>query len=373
MTILIETIFPPRRLWRLFVPIVATFVVPAVGAADVELTRRVTVMGTVLKLEVSAGDRASAVTASQAAIDAVEAVDSRLSTWREESELSRLNRAEVGAEVAISPELEADLRDARRWWRETGGLFDPGIASLVAAWDLRGGGRVPSPREIVAAKLTSGFDSMVLGAGCAQRAIDGFGIEEGGFGKGIALRDAARAAIENGATCAVIDLGGQVVVSGACGSRGVDIAHPRRRDEFIGRLNLRSGTAATSGNSERGFVIDGVRYGHLLDPTTGHPVNDWGAVTVVAADPVAADCLATALFVMGPRRGAEWLRGRPDVEAIFAETAGDSMIVTATPSLRDRLVVFEETEGDHPKTRVAGEAGSSEVPDTVHTSTGKSI
>jgi thiamine biosynthesis lipoprotein len=185
------------------------------------------------------------------------------------------------------------------------------------------------------------LEHLQLGSGIARRAIAAFGVEEGGFGKGIALRDAVTAALDAEASCVVIDIGGQVVVSGSCGTTGIDIAHPRRREAVIARLDLSSGSAATSGNSERGMLIDGVRYGHLLDPTTGRPAPDWGAVTVIASDPVAADCLATALFVMGPRRGAAWLRGRPGIEAVFAETDGESMIITATSGLRGRLVVFE--------------------------------
>jgi len=136
---------------------------------------------------------------------------------------------------------------------------------------------------------------------------------------------------------------GQVVVSGACGVAAIDIAHPARRDHVVARVKLRTGSAATSGNSERGLLIDGVRFGHLLDPRTGRPAPDWGAVTVFAPDPVAADCLATALFVMGPRRGGEWLRGRTGVEAVFAENDSESVIITATAGLEGRLTVYEGT------------------------------
>ncbi len=359
-----------RPTWRCLILLAAVFVVPSAGASEVELSRRVVVMGTVLEVEVSARDRETAVAASQAAIDAVEAVDRRLSTWSEESELSRLNRAAVGEKVTISPELEADLRDARHWWSETGGRFDPGVASLVNAWDLRGRGRSPSPPELIVALSAAGIEHLLLGPGFAQRAVEGFGVEEGGFGKGVALREAARVATETGASCALIDLGGQLAMSGACGTREIGIAHPRQRDNVIARLKLRSGSAATSGNSERGFVVDGVDHGHLLDPTTGRPASDWGAVTVVASDPVAADCLATALFVMGPRRGAEWLQGRDGVEAVFAETNGEAMIITATPGFRGRLVVFEGTLRYLPPPGRFREAGAQEILEISDSKTG---
>jgi thiamine biosynthesis lipoprotein len=168
----------------------------------------------------------------------------------------------------------------------------------------------------------------------------GFGIEEGGFGKGIALRSAVAAALDAGAECVVLDFGGQVSMNGSCGATWVDIAHPDDRHRGLARLEIGAGSVATSGNSERGLVIDGVRHGHILDPRSGRPVVDWGTVTVVADDPVTADCLSTALYVMGPRQGIEWLRNRPEVDAVFIERSGEDKFITATAGLQGRLEVF---------------------------------
>ena len=300
-------------------------------------------MGTVLEMTISARDRGTALAASQSLLDAVDGVERRLSTWREGSELSRFNRSVPGIEVNLSEELEADLREVRGWWSATGGAFDPGVASLVAAWDLRGWGRTPSDSELAVARAAAGFEHLFLGSGVGSRATGGFGIEEGGFAKGVALREAAAAALAAGATCVVMNFGGQVQVTGGCGDRWVEIADPRQRSKDVARISLSSGSIATSGNSERGLVVDGVELGHLLDPLSGRPVPSWGAVTVVAADPVTADCLATALFVMGPHRGAEWLRGRTGIDAVFAEGGGVTTNLTATAGLRGRVVVSEGT------------------------------
>jgi thiamine biosynthesis lipoprotein len=321
----------------------AAIITTGAGASEIELSRQIAIMGTVLEMTVSAGDRGTALTASQSLIDAVDAVERRLSTWREGSELSRFNQSASGIEVSLSPELEADLREVRRWWSATGGAFDPGIASLVAAWDLRGWGRTPSDSELAAAREAAGLDHLVLGLGVGSRATAGFGIEEGGFAKGVALREAAAAALAEGASCVVMNFGGQVQVAGGCGDRWVEIADPQQRSRGVARISLDSGSIATSGNSERGLVVDGVELGHLLDPLSGRPAPSWGAVTVVASDPVTADCLATALYVMGPHRGAEWLRGRTGIEAVFAEGGGVRTKLTATAGLRGRMVVSEGT------------------------------
>ncbi len=322
---------------------ILTLTASGAGAGEIELSRQVAIMGTVLDMTVSAGDRGTALAASQSLLDAVDAVERRLSTWREDSELSRFNRSVPGIEVSLSPELATDLREARSWWSATGGAFDPGVASLVAAWDLRGRGRRPSDTELAAARAAAGLEHLVLGSGVGSRATAGFGIEEGGFAKGVALREAAAAALAAGAICVVMNFGGQVQVAGGCGDRWVEIADPQQRSRGVARISLDSGSIATSGNSERGLVVDGVELGHLLDPLSGRPAPSWGAVTVVAADPVTADCLATALYVMGPHRGAEWLREQTGIEAVFAEGSGMTTQLTATAGLRGRLVVSEGT------------------------------
>jgi len=307
------------------------------GPASVE--RRVWAMGTRISVTIEADDRGRAVHASEAALRAVVEVEKRLSTWIDYSELSRLNRTETGADFSVSTELESDLRQAFHWWKETQGAFDPGIASLIAAWNVRGRGREPSAVELQSARAAAGLEHLFIDSGIARIDIDGFGIEEGGFGKGVALDEAADAAREAGADCVMLDFAGQIAIDGDCPEIKVDLADPDLRVERIAMLRVRSGSVATSGNSERGLVVNGVTRGHLLDPRTGSPAPDWGSVTVVASDPVAADCLSTALYVMGPKAGGEWLRGRPDIEAVFVERNGEDTRMTATPGLKGRLEV----------------------------------
>jgi thiamine biosynthesis lipoprotein len=314
---------------------------PAIAeTSSATVERRAWAMGTRLIVTVEAVHRSAALEASEAALRAVSEVEARLSTWTDDSELSRLNRASPGTDVVLSPELEADLLEAVHWWTETGGAFDPGVAILVDAWDLRGRGRVPSATELEASLSASGPRPVILEPGIARIERAGLGIDEGGFGKGVALRSAARAAREAGAGCVVLDFGGQISIEGSCGSLWIDIAHPDDRHRGLARLEVKAESVATSGNSERGLVVDGVRYGHVLDPRSGRPAADWGTVTVVADDPVTADCLSTALFVMGPEQSIEWLRGWPEIDAIFVDRTGEKTEMTATAGLEGRLEVF---------------------------------
>lgn len=314
------------------------------GAASAnEAARRVFVMGTWLEVTVTAPDRSTAMAAAEAALEAVEATERRVSTWRPDSELSALNSAQTGTWVGLSSELARDLREALGWVRRTGGWFNPAVAPLVRAWDLRGAGRIPSEEELADALASSHPDAFELRGLDARRLAGGFGIEEGGFGKGVALRDASTAALAEGADCVRFDFGGQAHAAGACPRTDIGIASPGDRTRTIAFLPTWTGSVATSGNAERGIFVDGVRLGHLLDPHSGRPAPDFGSVTVLTADPVAADCLSTALFTMGPQRGARWLQSQEGVEAVYVIDHGGAVEILASESLLDRLSIEDPT------------------------------
>ena len=125
-------------------------------------------------------------------------------------------------------------------------------------------------------------------------------LDLGGFGKGYALDEAAAVLAARGVSDALLDLGGQVLALGAPpGEPGwiVEVAHPADRSRPVLALCVRDASVSTSGNAERSFVVEGERFGHLLDPTTGRPVDFLGSVTVIAPRAAAADALSTALAV----------------------------------------------------------------------------
>ena len=302
-------------------------------AQAAEVVRRCWSMGAWVDVAVEARERGIASAAAEATVRAIESADRRLSTWRDDSELSLFNSSDPGVWVTMSSELSHDLRQAVQCFRSTGGAFNPGMAELVRLWDLRGQGRVPSDAEVDVAVDHSRLDCCELQETRARRCTPRFGIEEGGFGKGVALRDGAEAALRNGADCVRLNFGGQTHSEGDCDPRQVHIAHPEDRDAVIATLSMGVGSTSTSGNSERRITVDGQRVGHLLDPSTGAPAPDFGSVTVMARDPVTADCVATALFVMGPKRGVDWLEKNRDIEALFAIVGADGVHLLASDSV----------------------------------------
>ncbi len=314
----------------------------ALAAPGERVERRVAAMGTGLVIEVEAESRAAALSASEAALRAIEQVEARLSTWRAESELAQLNAAPVGEVIAASPALRADLELCQRWSRATSGAFDANVGALVAAWGLRGAGRIPTADELARARAAGDFaQGFALVDRGVVRLREGARIEEGAFGKGVGLDAALEALRARRVTHATLDLGGQVA---RLGERAVrwSVAHPDRREHAVLAWDFARGSIASSGNSERARVVDGRRIGHLLDPRSGEPAADLGSVSVWAERAADADVLSTALFVMGPRAAREFAASRTDFALVWIERTQSGLVAHASERLRDALVVLDD-------------------------------
>lgn len=297
--------------------------------APVWVERESYLMGTVLRGRVAAEGREAGLELLERVFERVRELEGVLSSWRDDSELARVNGAAPGAPVRVDPRLLALLEEASRWADTTGGAFDPAVGALVEAWDLRGAGRRPGDAELSRALAATGISRYTLDprAGTVTRPDTAGWIDTGGFGKGAALREVQRLLEAGGAGPALFDFGGQILALGAPpGEAGwrVSVAHPSRRREAAEELVVRDRSVSTTSQSERWVEAGGERIGHVLDPRTGRPVPAWGSVTVVAGDALVADVLSTALFVMGPEEGMRWARGLGGAVGVLflVETAG---------------------------------------------------
>lgn len=295
------------------------------------------VMGTRATLSTFDADRREGLARLERMLRAIETAEATLSTWRESSEVSRLNGHAGDGPRQVSPSLCASLRAIDSWVTATDGAFDPAIGALVAAWDLHGRGRVPSDADLASARQRSGWARIAFdGARCTIALARGVTLDVGAWGKGDGL-DRAREA--GGDRPWLIDLGGQVAAHGAppgAASWTVAIAHPWHRENPELELRLRGGSLATSAGSERDLEIEGRRIGHILDPRTGRPASFTGSVTVWHERALVADVLSTALFVMGPERGAEWAEAR-GLAACYLIPGAGGVVQKATPTFRRRF------------------------------------
>lgn len=301
---------------------------------DPRVERTAWLMGTRARVQVAAPSRGAALAASEAALRTLSDVEARLSTWRVDSDLSRLNRVPAGELVEPPAALAGLLAEVMAWSEETGGAFHPSVGTLVDAWDLRGSGRVPTPSELRRALVAAGDAGVRIDAsGAVVRLHADAWLDAGAFGKGAALREAVAELDRHDVHSARIDLGGQIVATGDSPVT-VSVADPRDRDTPLYELRLVGASVATSGQSERGFEVGGERYGHVLDPRTGRPVSAWGSVTVVHPDPMVADILATALYVLGPDEGLALAESLDGVAALFLASDEAGVVERSTAAMK---------------------------------------
>lgn len=266
--------------------------------------RDVYLMGTRATLMASASSRSVAVKNLDQMLATLELAEAELSTWRAGSVLSRLNRQPVDQAWDAPDWLCGLLAELMSWNELTAGAFDPGVGSLIDAWNLRGDGRRLSREAVASALARTGLRNFsVRGDPCAvTRRVD-VTIDAGGFGKGFALDRVAELGKSG-----LIDLGGQVAVFGRNSTGGwpVTIAHPQQRELPVVELRLSAGSLAVSGGSERDHRVEGERIGHILDPRTGLPISRAISVAVWHERAIVADVLATGLYVMGEDEGRAW-------------------------------------------------------------------
>ena len=285
--------------------------------------RTVHLMGTWATLVALTADRAAGLQALDRMVGAIEHTEASLSTWRADSVLSALNRYPVHEPFGLPPPLCGLWPRLARWHRLTGGAFDPAVGRLVEAWGLRAGGSVPAPDALRAALAATGFARFRFDREtCRVTRVADATLDAGAFGKGEALRRLM--AVSGDGHAWMVDFGGQIAVGGRPAAEGwpVAVAHPAGRHQPALELVLAAGSLATSGASERTWVVEGRPVAHILDPRTGRPVRRPESVTVWHADPLTADVLSTALYVMGAGEGLDYAERR-GVAALFLAPGPD--------------------------------------------------
>src|SRR5690606_23258615 len=249
-----------------------------------------------------------------------------------------LNRALAdGREAAVSPEMAALLREAKRLSAASGGAFDPGIGALVERYgfhDAAADARAPTPAELEAWRAAGASIAAVEIDGARITARKPVLLDLGGIAKGAAVDRIVEMLGRHGITDALVNAGGDLRVLGDRDGRPwrIGIQDPRA-DDVVGVIELEDGEAAfTSGDYERYVEQGGQRLHHILDPRTGRPADETRAVTVIAQSGVLADAAATALFVAGD--GWADVAKSLDVDAVLRVGANGEVEATETMSRR---------------------------------------
>ena len=284
------------------------------------------------------GEDADFVGRVQQALAEAARLERRLSVFRDDSELSLVNRGAGARPVTVSRELFNLLRRCHDLHAETGGTFDITSTPLSRCWGfLKRQGRVPDPEDLEAARRCVGMPHVILESRSRSVSFDRDGVELnlGSIGKGYAVDRVTALLGRVGVTHALISAGGSSVRTlGGRAAWPIDLTS-RRTARRIARLRLRRGALATSGAGEQYVDAVGTRYGHVLDPRSGWPAQGLLSVSVAAADAATADALATAFLVGGEDLARRYCAAHPDTLAILTLDRPDArtILVGSHPGL----------------------------------------
>lgn len=327
VVVVLLLVFEP---WRIFRPIPESFDSKPVG-----------IMGTDCELTVLADGREQAEKALKAAETALRSVEARMSLFLTASEVSRLNAADAGRFVALSPMTVEVLLLSCHFDERTQGAFDVTHQPVLRLW--RQGlkrGCEPTEPQLAAAREQTGWDKIELLADGAKKRIAGASVDLGGIAKGYGIDRAVKAMALAGAIGGLVNVGGDIRCFGQAGDGScwtIDVRNPFNRETVFAKVSLAAGAVCTSGNYERYTEIASRRYSHIIDPRTGRPVDHVPSVTVVAPVAVTADAWATALSVLGAD-GLDLLPPGAGIEAMIVTGTPDEHKVHMTAGFRKLLI-----------------------------------
>lgn len=312
------------------------------SAADASSSRDIFAMDTYMTVTAYGPNAEMAVDQAQ---QEIERLDALLSTGAETSEVAQINANGGGTlseDTTYLLERSLDLYDS------TNGVFDIAIYPLMDAWGFTTGNYTVPSNEMIENLLPLTDANNIIydkDESSISFAKDGMKIDFGGIAKGYTSGRIADIYRECGVTSGLINLGGNVQVVGTKtdGSKWrVAVQSPETEDDYLGILSTADRAVITSGGYERYFEQDGVKYHHIIDPSTGHPANNGlVSVTIVSADGTLADGLSTSLFIMGKDKAAEYWRAHSDeFDTILEDEDG---ILYVTEGIADDFTSDHET------------------------------
>lgn len=315
----------------------AVWILGALPLQAAKVARMQIVMGTTLEIEVESKKEATAQQAIESAFSEVKKWDDWLSNYKEDSQISKINRDGFRNEIFVDTELLEFLSRSKQFGEMTSGAFDITVEPLTRLWKLRERklSEIPDQTAIDRAREKVNYKNLKIStsAQTVQYAVEGMGIDTGGVGKGFALDKALAKIRQYPAQSAALNFGGEILYwSQKPELKSVGIKNPLEPETFwkTVKLKIESSGISTSANYERYVTVtstSGKKLSHILDPKTGRPVESKvRSVTVISPNATDADAFSTAIFVMGLEEGKTFSNGlREDGVLILYEPEDKSL------------------------------------------------
>ena len=296
------------------------------SAAHAEwITRTEAIMGTRCAVELWSEDKAKGDAAISSVFDDMKRIDHLMSTWKEDTEISLVNREGSKHPVKISRELFQLLQVSVKYSELTHGAFDITYASVGYLYDFKKGVH-PDQKAIDAALPGINWRHMILDAKktTVYFTRPGMRIDLGGIAKGYSVDRGIDILQKQGITRAMVNAGGDTRIIGDRFGKPwvVGVRDPDHEGKVFLRLPLTDTAFSTSGDYERYFDEDGKRFHHIIDPKTGDSARKCRSVTIISGNATRTDALTKSVFIMGPEEGIAFINTLPDVDAVAVAPDG---------------------------------------------------
>lgn len=279
------------------------------------------------------GPKNITVHAINSALNRMQEVDKKFNSRNPESEVYAFNHNDV---PITDKEILEVVYLALQIARDSDGAFDITVAPLIELWGFYDKTpHLPTKEKISDCIRTVGFQHLILKNGKLQKSKKYVMIDLGGIAKGYAIKEAVRTLKKEGVTSALVDAGGDVHALGKKGQElwKVGLRSPRDND-ILGYVEVKDLAVMGSGDYERFFIKNDMRYHHIFDPKTGYPVQGVSGTTLIHPDPMVADAWNTAIFVLGPDKGLKIVEKIAEMEAVMVTASGE---ITYTSGLKNAL------------------------------------
>ena len=300
------------------------------------VTRDANIMGTTIRVEVWHQETAIAEKAADMVLHTMEEVNQNMSPYIESSELSLVNREAASNVLPISDALYSVIDQSLNYSRKTSGAFDITFASVGYLYNYREAIR-PDQSQLNAQLNGVNFQNIELNK--ANQTIhfkrEEVRIDLGGIAKGYAVDLAVQRAKQLGVEHISVTAGGDTRILGDRLGRPwvIGIRHPMNKEKVIAKIPLVNEALSTSGDYERYFDEDGVRYHHIIDPKTGDSARSVRSVTILGPQAIDTDALSTSVFVMGPNEGLQLLESLNGIEGIIVDREGNLLFSSGLQNL----------------------------------------
>jgi thiamine biosynthesis lipoprotein len=296
------------------------------------------VMNTVAKITAIAPDEKTAQLSIDSAFKEIYRLEKLMNRYDPNSQLSNVNKMAAKEPVRVDKDLFDILQQSIRYSKLSDGAFDITIGPLVDLWKKCAEvNSMPTDKQLAQIKKIIGYDKLLLDANdfSVRFAAEGVSLDLGAIAKGFAADKAVEEMKKCGAIGGMVSIGGQIGCFGLTEQKNkwaIGIQNPVKSEsnQNIAKLLLSDMAVSTSGNYERFYKIGGKRFSHIFNPETERSADELASVTIIAANGSQTDALATAVSVLGAKRGMELIEKIKGVEAILISTDNKNVLIKSS-------------------------------------------